>query len=237
MIQRISRYFSILLISLLCTTAVFAQYEDRTPRKLPANMRDKTEDKLSIPLFCGVSISADLVGPAMKAMNSDYAQMEVAARVSLKEKFLPVIELGYGTSKHTHEETNNTFKTKAPYFRVGMDYNFSKRPFSGNRIYAGVRYGFTDFTYDINSPNFIDPIWHTTQPFDLRDLEGNMHWAEVVFGLETKIWKIFRLGWNLRYKARISHKQSAYGEPWYVPGFGKNGSSCLGATFNVIFEI
>mgnify|MGYP002073015313 FL=1 len=190
-----------------------------------------------LPVFCGVSVSADLVGFAMKAMGSDYAQMEVACRVYLKDKFIPVVECGYGTANRTGDETDNTFKTQAPYFRLGMDYNFSKRKRSGNRLYAGVRYGFTSFSYDIGDPHFGDPVWGISRPLAMNGLNGNAQWGEIVFGLESRIWKIFHLGWSVRYKSRFKHKASAYGQPWYIPGFGKNDSSCLGGTFNLIFEI
>ncbi len=190
-----------------------------------------------VPLFCGVSVSTDLVGVGMKLMDADFAQMEVAARVSLKDKYMPIIELGYGTSDYTGEETGNTFRTSAPYFRLGMDYNFTKRKLTGNRLYGGIRYAFSSFRYDIESEGFGDPVWGVSKPLLLEDLDGRMHWAEFVFGMEARIWKIFRLGWNVRYKARISQSHDNIGEPWYVPGFGKNDTSCLGGGFNVIFEL
>ncbi len=193
--------------------------------------------KDSIPLFCGVSVSADLIGVGMKLMNADYAQMEVAARVNLKDKYMPIVEVGYGTSDYTGEETGNTFRTSAPYFRVGMDYNFTKRKRTGNRVFGGLRYGFSSFTYDLLSPGFGDPVWGVGRPLSLEGLDGRMHWAEAVFGLEARIWSFFKLGWSLRYKMRINQTHAAVGQPWYVPGFGKNDSSCLGGTFNIIFEI
>ena len=58
-----------------------------------------------------------------------------------------------------------------------------------------------------------------------------------VFGVENKIWKIFHLGWTARYKNRISGKSASIGEPWYVPGFGKSGTTVIGGTFNLIFDI
>ena len=61
--------------------------------------------------------------------------------------------------------------------------------------------------------------------------------GEIVFGIETRIWKIFHLGWNVRYKIRMSHSEAPQGSPWYVPGFGKYGNSCIGGTFNIIFDI
>lgn len=189
------------------------------------------------PLIVDVGVSADIVGPVMKALNSDFAQMEVAARVNFKGKYYPVFELGYGESSCMGDETGNYYKTKAPYFRIGADYNFCKKWYKGNRLFLGLRYGFSSYKYDIGNPTFTDPVWGEAMPFNITDLSANSHWGEVVFGIETRIWKFVNLGWNVRYKIRMSHSESPQGRPWYVPGYGKYGSSCLGGTFNLIFCI
>ena len=44
------------------------------------------------------------------------------------------------------------------------------------------------------------------------------------------------MGWSVRYKRRIAHKEGDIGKAWYVPGFGKQGSSRLGGTFNIGYE-
>ncbi len=235
---RILEYISVLTFSLLCPTLLHAQPEDGTGNgqaKESTAIEDLANKKA--PVFSGVSVSADIVGVIMNAMNADYSQMEVAARLKFKEKYFPVFELGYGESDKEGSETGNTFKTSAPYFRIGMDYNFTKKWYTGNRLYLGVRYAFTSFKYDISSPGFADPVWEQDVPFVFNGLSANSHWGEIVFGLETRIWGIFHLGWNARYKMRMSHKEATIGRPWYVPGFGKYGNSCIGGTFNIIFDI
>ena len=62
-------------------------------------------------------------------------------------------------------------------------------------------------------------------------------WAEFVFGVDAKIWGPVRMGWSLRYKRRLFHDDGDYGNTWYVPGFGKQGGSRFGGTFNVSFEL
>lgn len=236
MLPRTSRLYFVLLISLWCLR-VAAQSGTATSTPQEGGAAPAPWVTPPVPVFCGIAVSADVVGPVMKAMGSDYSHIELACRISLKDKFLPVVELGYGMADRVGDETNNTFSTKAPYFRVGMDYNFSKRKRSGNRLFAGIRYGFSSFDYDVGDPNFTDPVWGIHRPLDLQGLNGKMQWGELVFGIQARIWSIFHLGWTVRYKSRFKHTESAYGAPWYVPGFGKNGTTCLGGTFNVIFEL
>ena len=103
---------------------------------------------------------------------------------------------------------------------------------------GGIRYGFTSFKYDFQNPDFQDPVWGSSQNgLDLSGQQGRAQWLEFTVGCETKIWSFIRLGWNLRFKARLHQKKSEFGEPYYIPGFGKNGSSTFGGTVNLIFDV
>lgn len=229
MLQRISRYISATTISLFFCAVSPAQ---QTVQETVESLTQK-----EAPVFGGVAVSADLVGAVMKLAGADYSQMEVAARLNFKGKYFPVFELGYAESDYTGAETGNIFKTRAPYFRIGADYNFTKKWYTGNRLYLGLRYAFTSFNYDAGAPGFTDPVWNTEVPFMFEGLHASSHWGEIVFGIETRIWSFFHLGWNVRYKIRMGHNENRDLLPWYVPGFGKFGSSCIGGTFNLIFEI
>lgn len=218
---RISRFICILTISLLA---------------LPLLAKDNKEVVPKAPLFCGVAVQADLAGPVMKAVGSKFDQMEVGARLNFRDHFFPLCELGIGESDREGRENNNTFHTRAPYFRVGMDYNLNKKH-NGNRLMAGVRYAFSSFKYDFADPDFSDAVWGGSSGFDMQGLKGRTQWLEFSVGCETKLWSFIRLGWNLRFKARLHQSVSNYGTPYYTPGFGKNGSSTFGGTINLIFDV
>lgn len=235
MLQKILRSCFILLSSAAFIPANAQNTETGTSTQKVEKVIASAEPE-KVPVFCGISVSADLVGAAMKAFHSDYSQVEAALRLNFKEKYFPVFELGYGFSDYISEETDKTARTNAPYMRIGLDYNFTKKR-NGNRLYAGVRYGFTRFRYDLIDGSYSDPVWNQPLPFHLDNEPGSAQWGEVVFGLETKIWKFIQMGWNLRYKARFTQHVNHQGGPWYLPGFGKNGTTCFGGTFNLIFEI
>ena len=192
--------------------------------------------KDSIPLFRGIAVSADLVGPAM-LMLSDYGEYEAAVRVNLHDQYFPVAELGYGKAEHDDEVTGIYYKTGAPYFRIGCDLNLLKNKHTANRLYGGIRYAFTSYKVDIARPTFQDPVWGWDTGFSISGEGCSQHWLEFVFGLDTKIWGPLHLGWNVRYKWRLAHKDSSVGNTWYVPGYGKYGDTRIGANFNVIIDI
>ena len=187
-------------------------------------------------LFQGMAVSLDLAGTVMYAITS-YGQLEGQLRINLREKYFPVGEIGIGHSDHTNKDTNLHYKTNSPYIRIGCDINFNKDKASRNRIYGGLRYAYSSFKFDLSGDDIIDPVWGTTVPFNYKGLSSNVSWLEFVFGLEANIYKNFHLGWSARYKKRLSQTTSSIGQAWYVPGFGKNNSHNLGATFNIIFDI
>lgn len=236
MSPRTFRYISIIISLLLLPFPARAQETNETHEKTEKEIEAELA-KQDVPLFMGVIVQADIVGVIMKALDADWAQMEASVRINLKEKYFPVFELGYGESDCEGTETENTFSAKAPYFRVGFDYNFSKKWWNGNRIFAGFRYGFTSFDYDIAALDFADPVWGNEVAFNYEGLAAKFHWAELVFGMETKIWSLFYLGWTVRYKFRVKHSEASVGKPYYVPGFGEYDNNAFGGTFNIIFNI
>lgn len=184
----------------------------------------------------GMSLSVDILG-SLLANVSSYGNYETALRLNLYQIYFPTIEVGVGVCNRHHETTQIHFKTRAPYLRLGADLNIARDKQSGNRIFLGLRYGVTSFTFDLTGPPVIDPIWQTRIPLDYRGQSSTMHWGEFVFGLEAKIWKNFHIGWSGRYRKRITQRLPAFGQAWYVPGYGKNSGHVFGGSFNLTFDL
>ena len=194
-------------------------------------------EKDSIPLFCGFSVSFDLVGPAMMMLTT-HGEYEGALRVNLHDQWFPIFELGLGRANHKNDEvTGLTYKTTAPYFRLGMDWNILRKKHQPNRMYAGFRYAFTSYNVDIIRENLPDPVWQTKTGFGVEGMSCNMHWMELVLGIDSKVFGPLHLGWTVRYKRRLFHNDGTLGATWYVPGFGINDKENLAANFNVIIDI
>ena len=81
------------------------------------------EEWAQTPLFQGIMMGADVSGLANKVLGSDMFSTEANVQLNLKNRFFPIVEFGYGSIETTHEETDIYYKTSAPYFRIGMDYN------------------------------------------------------------------------------------------------------------------
>lgn len=192
--------------------------------------------KDSVALFRGLAVSIDAVGP-IQLMVSDYGQYEAALRVNLKDRYFPIVELGVGKANGTDESTQLTYKTTAPYGRIGCDFNLLKNKHDIYRLYGGVRYALTYYKYDLSSPDIEDPIWGGNTSYGAKGVKCNYHWAEFLVGVDAKIWGPLRMGWSLRYKRQLFHDDGDLGNTWYVPGYGKKGGSRFGGTFNIAFEL
>lgn len=226
---------SIAAAFLLHTSTAIAQQHTRED-SAKTTKQGMSMEKDSVSFFSGAAVSVDLIGLAQTAF-SDYGQYEAALRLNFKDKYFPVIELGYGTANASDVSSKLSYKTSAPYTRIGLDFNIARNKHDDYRIYAGFRYALTYYKFDVGSNGLKDPIWGDDVDFAAKGIKANYHWVEGVFGVDAKIVGPLRLGWSVRYRKRIAHNDGTMGGTWYVPGFGKQGSSRIGGTFNVIFEI
>ena len=202
-----------------------------------ADANDSVEIKNdSVPLFNGIAVSVDLVGP-MQMVFGDYGQYEAALRINLKDRYFPIVELGIGKADHNDDATDITYKTSAPYAKIGVDFNLLKNKHDIYRLFAGARYAFTSFKYDLSHPGMTDPVWGGMAPYEGYGIKCSYQWLEIVIGVDAKMWGPVHLGWSVRYRSRLSHNDGTMGNTWYVPGFGKAGSSSLGGTFNIAIDI
>lgn len=197
---------------------------------------DKEEE---LPFYQGLMVGVDVSGLASKAFGSDAFSSEISIHANLKNRFFPVVEIGYGKTDTTGEETNIHYQTSAPFFRVGMDYNvFYKKPHLPGYFTVGLRYGFSSFTYDMQSPDLVDPNWgHTSISVTYNDVKSNAGWLELVLGMKTQVYKDFYMGFTVRYRARQSMKKHENTEPYYIPGYGRGKTSNFGITYSLSYRL
>ena len=128
------------------------------------------EEVAAQPFYQGIMVGIDVAGLASKVLGSDLMSAEASLQANLKNRYFPVVELGYGSIDTTDDETDIHYKASAPYLRLGADYNvFYRKPYLPGYLTVGLRYGFTSFEYDVQAPPLADPNWGGTSiPVDLQ---------------------------------------------------------------------
>lgn len=247
-------FINLLLFCLLATLPLEAQQysagQTAGNRQQKAKKEEKKKPEIVYPLFNGVSIGVDLWGPGSKLLGGDFMSSEVIVDVDLKHRYFPTIEIGYGATD-SWNDTGIHYQTGAPYFRIGADYNALYNKQHGHMLLVGMRYGFSSFKYDIESlgiddpiyggsignPNLVDDIWGGSLSSHYKGIKGNMQWLEVCLGLRAKIWKQLYMGWGVRIRFRLSASTGRYGDPWYVPGFGKYNARSTGICYTITYKL
>lgn len=223
--MRILRYIFISSLALLLPLALQAQTSDKE-EKNPWAIK-------------GVSLSGDIFGYAY-SMLDDYKSVEAALSLNLGNRLFPTVEVGYGSTDNTDETTHIYYKSAAPYYRVGLNYNFLHKKegkLKDYKLFGIARYGWTKTEYDVQTPPITDPVWGGSTAIDLKGVESACSWFELGVGVQVKVWKIFHMGWSIRYKTRLKEGNGPNSEVWYIPGYGENKSSCFGGTYNLIIDI
>lgn len=204
-----------------------------------ANKPLTDEEWKATPLYQGTMAGIDVAGLATKVLGSDITSTEAFATVNLKNRFFPTIEVGYGSIDTTDDETDIHYKASAPYFRLGVDYNiFYLKPYLPGYFTVGVRYGFTSFKYDLQSPPLEDPNWDGISiPVDYQGVKTNAGWAELAASFKAQVYKSLYMGFSVRYRTRLSITANENAEPYYIPGFGKGEKSNFGITYNLVYKL
>lgn len=197
--------------------------------------KDKKESEEVIPFYQGTYVSIDVFNPISHFLGTRFIQGEASVDVNLKNMFFPVFEFGYGGVDYSND-SGLSYKSSAPYFRIGVNYNTMAKKKRENHFYIGARYGMSSFKYDIVSNGLVDEIWQTPIEFNRIGMKSFAHWIELVAGVRVQIVNNFMMGWSVRMGRLISSQGHGDNEPWYIPGYGYSSTSSFGATYTLTYK-
>ena len=232
------RSISTYIIALLALSSLLALPTRLSAQQIKIQTKEEAETEKPA-FFQGVMVGVDVFGFLNQALGSDARTTEVSIEANLLNRFLPIVEIGYGGMEMTDDETDIHFKTSGPFFRVGMNYNvFYQKPDLPGGLTVGLRYGYSSFKYDVQSPDLIDPNWGNTHvPIDYTGVKSNVGWLEAVVGMRANVFKDFYLGLNVRYRSRLSMTKNENSEPFHSPGYGRGTPSNFGTTYSLIYKL
>lgn len=193
--------------------------------------------KMQYPLLYSASVGMDIWDAAMRLFGQDFGLVGFSAEVNLHNRYIPVFEAGLGTASHAPSGGGYHYKSPmAPYFRLGMNYNFLYNSNPNYLLIAGVRYGFSTFRWEVLDVEVDSPYWEETATFNIPKQSATAGWFEFCFGLRVKLWGPISAGWMLKYHTIAHCSKSPYGEPYYLPGYGSRNGALTGS-FHITYTL
>ena len=197
----------------------------------------KAPPKMEYPLLHEVIAGVNVWDPIMRALGQKYGLGDVWAELSMHNRYFPFFAVGLGTINETPVDKNFTFKSPvAPYFKIGGSYNFFYNSNPDYRLQMGLRYGFTTYKWSALDVTVDEGYWGTPSTYSLKDIGNTAGYLEVTFGIKVKISGNFSAGWTIVYHSILHESKSAYGNPMYIPGYGKRNGAISG-NFSIMYTI
>jgi len=198
----------------------------------------RTVPRMTQPLLYSASVGVNIWDPVMRLFGQQYGLVDFSAEINLHNRYIPVFEFGLGRAGTTPDNANYTYSSPmAPYFKIGCNYNFLYNSNPRYMVYAGARYGWTSFKYSLDNVSLAGDYWGTESNFSIPSQTASVGYMELMFGIRVGIAANISLGWAFKYHTALHGlKGHEYGDPWYIPGYGTNGSSVTGA-FTITYTI
>ena len=197
----------------------------------------RIESKAKYPRLFSASLSIDFFTPAMRALGTKYGLGEITAELNLHNRYIPVIEIGLGQANHAPDDNNYTYHSPvAPFFRIGMNYNFLFKSDPDYLIMAGLRYGFSPFKFEVNDITQQPGYWDEPLSYAIPSQNVTAGYLQLLLALRVRIVDNFSLGWSVRYQSLLHDSTTPYGKAWYIPGFGARNRS-INATFSLTYTV
>ena len=137
---------------------------------------EKAAKQVKYPLLYSTSLGVNFWDPIAMALGQSYGEVEVWAALNLRNRFIPIVEVGMGTANSTPENGNYTYKNKLSlYGRVGMNYNFMFKSDPKYLLFGGLRFGASSFNYDITNISYTNGYWGNQTTFDILNQKGSLY--------------------------------------------------------------
>lgn len=234
----------ILLLCLVCCALGDINAQFSNMGRMSNSSASTTNEQQSKPkikqfqgdVFRGLSVQADIGSPIISLLGGNARSYEVQVDVNLYRRLFPIFEVGYATAEK-ELMSKITYNTKAPFFRLGINYGLLK-PFKDDGSardvksypFVGVRYAFSPMWYNLENIIIGDEYWGTSEVVNYNNKFAYSGWVEIVGGVRVDLFKGLTLGWSVRFKTLLHTSAPDKSYVWYVPGYGK--SSGMGITFN-----
>ncbi|WP_264844992.1 DUF6048 family protein [Capnocytophaga catalasegens] len=239
----------LLFIFIISFGVIFVGFsQEKTEKAMPKRenslQKEKKEEKLpelapqTYTQRYGLRIGADISKPIRSFFDKDYWGIELVGDYRWNYRYYLAGEIG--KEKKTSQTDYFNFTTDGQYIRLGIDYNSYDNWYGmENMIYVGGRYGFAQFSQEVNSYTIhtLRNYWNEnitgTNPNILTTYNGRTaHWLELVIGMKVELFKNLYAGASVRFSKILFQKDNDFPNFW-IPGVNRVWeSSTYGINYN-----
>lgn len=193
--------------------------------------------KMIYPRFYNVAVGLNIWDPVMRILGQDYGVISAWGELNMHNRFFPTFEIGLGSASIKPEVMNYTYKSSlAPFFKIGANYNLFYNSDPRYKFLIGLRYGFSPFSYKVTDITVNDSYWGEHSTFGIPSQSVTAGYLEFLAGVRVNIVSNFSIGWDIRFRSILHESAAKYGEPMYIPGYGKRGSG-LSGSLSIIYTL
>lgn len=197
-----------------------------------------TKSKAKIyPRLTSVSIGVNVFDAMARVFGQQYGVGGAWAELSIHNWLKPYAEVGLGMADYLPNDENYRYKSDiAPYFKLGLNYNFMYNSIPDYSAYIGLRYGISSFSYRVEDVVSTNGYWDETTSLSVPSQHATVGYFEFLVGIRVNIWRNISLGWEARMHKVLHQGTHTMGDPWYIPGYGTKGS-LFSAAFSVSYTL
>jgi hypothetical protein len=207
---------------------------------VPALCRGQDTVRYPINAMKGVRVGVDVSKPLLPLMsNNRQFGIEAAVDKHIWENMFGVIEAGW-LRVNLENDTAYHYRSNGVYGKLGIDYNLlkSRRPYSNDILYAGVRYGMSVFSHQADNITIPGYYWPDAHGQNFPKTMVNTHWMELLMGVKAEVLKNFYIGLTFRFKFKIVSPKDNYSKPYRIPGYGSGTEGySLGLNYYLSYNI
>jgi hypothetical protein len=186
----------------------------------------------------GISVGADLSRFVVPFVDSTRYGWEFTGDYEVIKDLFLAAEIG---SETTNLKTSTyDYSSSGGYTRIGVDYNYMKQidKDSKDKMFIGLRYGFTTFYHEANNITINDDTWGDLNGVSIPGSWIFANWVEVGTGMRARLFNNFYLGWSARMRIKLGATNDELLYPYTIPGYGKTWSStAIGINYSIYYKI
>lgn len=185
-----------------------------------------------------VALGVDLSRFVVPFIEKGRLGWELTADTELLKDMFVSLEVGSQTYNFTVPKYN--YSSGGAYTRLGVDYNYMKHidSESTDKLFVGLRYGFTTFYHQSDNIKIESPVWGNIENINVDRNWLSANWMEVSTGMRAHLFNNFYLGWSARFRIKLWLQPDLIMQPYYIPGYGRAWSNTwVGFNYSLYYQI